>query len=182
MMNPTKTSTESIEVRLLQALLSLETWVTATILADHIAMRSPYVVEETLNILASKGHVTKRYFTPQQPVWSISGSGKVWLTALGKDMPRPMSATICHVEEPTIASVAYICLDEDELDNWWDGLDVEAKSDAFIGYSLRAQGQDDSHVYCPGLDLDDSIPVRGTIGRDASQKSADQAASQAVRS
>lgn len=181
MMNPTKTSTESIEVRLLQALLPLETPVSAMILADHIAMKSAYVVEETLNILASKGHVTKRYFSPQLPLWAISGAGKTWLTALGLDMPRPMSATICHVEEPRIPSLAYICLDEDELDNWWNGLDVEAKSDAFIGYSLRAQGQDDSHVYCPGLELDDSIPMKGTIGQDA-QHPADQSASHAVRS
>ena len=51
--------------------------------------------------------------------------------------------SLCHSQTPSTATV---CLDEDELDDWWHGLDVECKADAFVGFSLRAQGQGESHI------------------------------------
>lgn len=88
-------------------------------------------------------------------------------------------ATACHRAEPS--AVAFLCFSEDELDDWWNGLDVEAKADAFAGFSLRAQGQDDSFVH-----IDDSrVRVEGVIGDNRAAcgiSQADGAGDQAVQS
>jgi hypothetical protein len=90
--------------------------------------------------------------------------------------PEPETATSVTIgDRPEPSAVAFLCFSEDELDNWWDGLDVEAKADAFAGFSLRAQGQGDSFIHVP----EPRIPVAGTIGA-VSQP--DGHADQAVRS
>lgn len=74
---------------------------------------------------------------------------------------------------------ALICLDEDELDGWWDALDVEAKADAFVQWSLGNDGRN-SHIY-----IEPGIPVIDTIGgtthpqqKPVERVAADQAAQQ----
>jgi hypothetical protein len=70
-------------------------------------------------------------------------------------VPKPeTSLPITYAEEP---STALLCVDEDELNDWWDALDVEAKADAFMQWSLGNDGHN-SHVY-----IKSSIPVVGTL-------------------
>jgi hypothetical protein len=64
-------------------------------------------------------------------------------------------------------STALLCVDEDELNDWWDALEVEAKADAFVQWSLGNDGRN-SHVY-----IEPSIPVAGTL-----DTAVDQAAQQ----
>lgn len=73
-------------------------------------------------------------------------------------MPEPpIHVTACHRPEPS--ATAFLCFSEDELDEWWNGLDVAEKADAFAGFSLRAQGQDESFVHVP----ETRIPVEGAV-------------------
>jgi hypothetical protein len=59
------------------------------------------------------------------------------------------------------ASTAVICLDEDELNAWWNSLDVEQKADAFAQFSLTMY-QGVSHIYIETRH--DVIPVKGVVG------------------
>lgn len=82
----------------------------------------------------------------------------------------PIEATACNAAEP---SVAFLCFSETELDEWWNGLDVECKADAFAGFSIRAQGQGTSFVAVDDAftlrRIGTGIPVEGTIGNAAAQ-------------
>lgn len=58
------------------------------------------------------------------------------------------------------APTAVICLDEDELNSWWNSLDVEQKADAFAQFSLTMY-QGVSHIY---IETHGAVPVKGTVG------------------
>ena len=75
----------------------------------------------------------------------------------------PLSVTVCHRAEPEDRkpAVAMLCINEDELDGWWDALDVEAKADAFSQWSLANDGSN-CHLYLgPSRG---GIPLVGAIG------------------
>jgi hypothetical protein len=55
---------------------------------------------------------------------------------LDREGVPPARVSCCHPQEPKPAAVATVCLNEDELDDWWSCLDVEAKAAAFCEYSL----------------------------------------------
>lgn len=105
--------------------------------------------------------------------WQISNRGSAKLIAreaagVFKKSPadEPIQVTVCNAQEPQPEqarpmSSALICLDEDELDEWWQGLDVECKADAFAGFALRVH-TGDSYV---AIDRPaDRVPVLGTVG------------------
>ena len=55
---------------------------------------------------------------------------------LDQEGVAPARVSFCRQAEPKPAAVATVCLNEDELDDWWSCLDVEAKAAAFCEYSL----------------------------------------------
>jgi hypothetical protein len=106
------------------------------------------------------------------PVYAITCKGRVLLVSHKTDAvlnenvaPAPARATCCNAAEPPEEhepAVALLCVDEDELNDWWDALDVEAKADAFAQWSLGNDGRN-SHIYiepCAAI----SIPVLGSAG------------------
>lgn len=80
--------------------------------------------------------------------------------------PR-MQVTICDTQEPKLPAVATVCIGEDELDAWWDSLDVDQKADAFAGFALRMY-QGESRIAVEPA----SIPILGTVGETAEEWSA----------
>lgn len=90
-----------------------------------------------------------------------------------EEYPRVVSVCAGQ-DEDTDPPVALLCVDEDELDNWWAALDVEAKADAFAQYSLSNDGSD-SHVYIePHPEPAHSIHIEGSIGNDSHAQLADE--------
>lgn len=54
--------------------------------------------------------------------------------------PRdPFQVSVCNAQEPKAPAFARITVHEDELDDWWEALDVDAKAAAFCEYSLTAR-------------------------------------------
>jgi DNA-binding MarR family transcriptional regulator len=105
------------------------------------------------------------------PVYAITMKGRNYLSAA--ERLDPIGVTVCNRREPEVpdAAIATICIDEDELNNWWDGLEVEAKADAFTRYALDTEGRD-SRVYiepCAAV----SVPVVGTVGDTAAENKAE---------
>jgi hypothetical protein len=73
-----------------------------------------------------------------------------------------VQVAVCNTPEvPEKPSSALLCVDEDELDDWWDALDVEAKADAFVQWSLGNDGRN-SHVYIESRETK-AVPVAGTV-------------------
>ncbi|HEY1767790.1 MAG TPA: hypothetical protein VGG26_09045 [Terracidiphilus sp.] len=97
-------------------------------------------------------------------LWIVTLAGNEYLK-LNDDNLKPPPAAVCNTQEPDLADVATVCLTGAELDKWWNGLDVECKADAFIGLSLRIQGQAASHIDCS----DTRITVSGTVGESPEQ-------------
>lgn len=64
--------------------------------------------------------------------------------------------------EPKLPAVATICLDEEELDEWWAAMDISAKGIAFAEYSLRNAGR-----LVGGEEM--RIPIVGTAGETAEE-------------
>lgn len=55
-------------------------------------------------------------------------------------------------------ATALVCVDEDELDEWWDDQDVEIKAEVFMRWAL---GDRESYVHIPETVR---VPIRGTVG------------------
>ncbi len=74
---------------------------------------------------------------------------------------EPMSVTVCNSVEPDDREPAHalLCVDEDELYDWWDALDVEAKAEAFVQWSLGNDGCN-SHINIEPRTV--SVPIVGT--------------------
>ncbi len=73
---------------------------------------------------------------------------------------EPVRVTCCKHGEPAESPMALICLSEDDLDEWWQSLDVEMKAAAFSGFALRMHTGFDSHIHVePGVVR---VPVLGT--------------------
>lgn len=84
---------------------------------------------------------------------------------------EPISVSMCNapeVPEDPEPAVALLCVHEDELDDWWNALDVEAKGDAFAQWSLGNDGRN-SHVYIEPRPPQASVPVVGTAGETAEE-------------
>lgn len=72
-----------------------------------------------------------------------------------------VSVSACHPGEPEAPATALLCVDEDELDEWWESLDVEMKADAFAQFALNMHHGFDSHVH---VEPTDRVPLAGTVG------------------
>ena len=81
---------------------------------------------------------------------------------LNAENNAPLSAHISHASGvPQESPSALCCIDEDDLDNWWDEQDVEVKADAFLRITLN---QTTSFIYCGNRFSEPRIPVVGSIG------------------
>jgi hypothetical protein len=148
---------------------SHQDWVSADALASHTKK------------LALDGMVdVSSYETVGVPHYSITVKGRTHLVAaethfiMGGHPPapaveEPAQVSVCDLREPEVPdpAIATICIDEDELNNWWDGLGVEAKADAFTRYALDTEGRD-SHVYIEPTSTV-SVPIIGTAGESAEE-------------
>lgn len=93
--------------------------------------RAHLIAEETAAVL--REHVTAEP-APLHVDISPEDAAEALGDSVSTGRVEPMQVTACHRTEPP--SVALCHLDEAHLDDWWNGLDVELKADAFLGFSL----------------------------------------------
>jgi hypothetical protein len=123
----------------------------ATPRAATLWMISPCGIKKLAEIDAANG-APGRMRSVSDSVQRVAESHRA---ATGND---PLHVTVCNSREPELPMRALLCIDEDELDDWWEALDVEQKADAFARFALHMY-DDDCHVY-----VEPTIPVAGTIG------------------
>ena len=106
--------------------------------------------------------------------WSITTKGRARLigqeaqAVFTERIPtEPIVAPCCRHHEPEEPATTVICLDEDELDEWWESLDVDMKGDCFAGFALKMYRGENNHTYIEPEHQ--SIPVRGTAGETAEE-------------
>lgn len=165
-----------VDLAILDALARCADPITFVALAKHVCAHEHWVSEDAISqklvqLIGVKHVVTSKHpAAGGPPLYSITQSGQVYLTA-AEAMPstqppthEPLQVAICNRHEPEVpdADQALLCVDEDELDDWWDALDVEAKADAFAQYSLSNDGRN-SHIH---IEPSHRIPVAGTISQD----------------
>jgi len=138
------------------------------------------LVRQWLTALESAGYVTRYIGVEGAPfTWAITDKGRAhWAACEARQVfrecaehtpvrpaPKPDSfrITACDAADPHIPSTALLCVDEDELDEWWDNLDVGCKADAFAGFALRMHSGE-SHVY-----VEAGVPIIGTAGETAEE-------------
>jgi hypothetical protein len=87
--------------------------------------------------------------------WTLTEAGRIVAHMSGEaEAPGELRASVCaHGEPPAVATM---CLNEDELDEWWEDLDVECKAEAFLGFYLGSS----SHV---SFERETRIPLAGTV-------------------
>lgn len=71
----------------------------------------------------------------------------------------------CHAnrasaDEPDLSSVALACIAENDLDDWWQELDVELKADVFLTHTL---GSGLRIHDCAAIHERLRVPVAGTV-------------------
>lgn len=145
-----------LEARILRVLATLPAPARATDLLNCSELESATIVDvnQALDALHGLGLVDR--FADEME-WLINSAGRAALeTSADCEVPPPEIAPAAH---------AFLCFSENELDDWWAGLEVEQKADAFAGFSLRAQGQDESFVHVP----ETRVPVRGFIDKEEVQ-------------
>lgn len=151
---------DAIEIRILTALDAFQNPVTVVAIAKVGCIPESYdLLNEILHKLWVRG-LLLRY---GDSLWSISSAGTELLHLIAAEAKRDSAektptAPAAPVNEETDPPTALLCVDEDELDAWWQSLDVEQKADAFVRFTLTMY-QDDSHIY-----IDDAVPVLGTVG------------------
>jgi hypothetical protein len=167
------------EVLVLDALFNCEAAVTAETLLEIADPRekenlTAADLDEALVSLFDEALILRVIEPNCAPMYSITAKGKARL--VGKEAKEVFDecapharfvATCCRHREPKEPSTALLCLDEDELDDWWESLDVELKADAFTNFALRMHTGEDSHVYIEPEHP--SIPVLGTVGETAEE-------------
>ena len=166
-------------VALLRALDSLSAPAETDTLLEMLKAKSylPFEInhngaQDLLSRMAVDGLVAMPMLTLGRPArWSITDAGREYLRAHGYPLLKTGAAPSAAVSEsvtPAIdySSTATLCVTEAELTAWWDGLDVECKADAFMGFSIRPQGVagnswiDVSHEVHLG---NARIPITGTV-------------------
>lgn len=116
-------------------------------------------LRDALDLLAHLGFVTYFHQTGMPETWQISDSGRqLWgLSIAGQNATEYRAPAVIEERDPEIATV---CIDEEELDDWWKTLDCDQKADAFTQFSLRMYSAA-SRIYIEPAGT--SIPVNGTI-------------------
>jgi hypothetical protein len=81
---------------------------------------------------------------------------------IDRQAAAPVSVSLCNAQEPRVPDFATVCMNEDELDDWWSSLDVQQKASAFVEFSLEtapARKSAESHTH-----IHTHIHVAGTVG------------------
>jgi hypothetical protein len=160
----------TLEAAVLRCCAGAPQWFDLFALRRMIGDVSADDLRKAADALEVRGYLASKVSSDDVRIWSITPLGLKQRTDL--QSIAPSSVTIS-------SATAFLCFSEDELDNWWAGLDVECKADAFAGFSLRAQGQEESFVAA-----EPRIPVAGTIGEGTHPQQKPEkraAADQAVR-
>jgi hypothetical protein len=171
------------DMAILDALTHCTLPVNITVLHELVCPREQWVSLEALGFLLlsleAEGLLTRMIDANDPPVYHDTCKGRAHLCAFDAQAvfgervdnkhaaaaaprPEPIQVSVCNAEERKLPSTALICLDEDELDDWWASLDVECKADAFAQFALHMHEGHDSHVYVEPSHL--SVPVTRTLG------------------
>lgn len=113
-------------------------------------------ISVSLDFLIRVGLAEKIHFCGMT-TWTTTKEGRKHQEALASLKAAPGSEEPFEDDAPS----AVICLDADELDAWWQSLDVEQKADAFAQFSL-AMYQGCSHIYIEPRE--NTIPFAGVVG------------------
>lgn len=168
-----------VDLAILDALTRCTDPITFRALCSHVCPHEHWVSDDAISqklvyLIAQKFVVVSHHPRGGSvPMYSITQGGQVFLTASEATPSRapfhaehreePLQVSFFHTEpEVPDAAQALLCVDEDELNDWWDALDVEAKADAFVQWSLSNDGRN-SHVY---IEPPATVPVTGKIGED----------------
>lgn len=135
-------------------------------------------LRELLHAMVDAGYVHAVFnSTCTASLFSLATKGRAHLIAeevkaslrVQSDFSKPeeqIRITCCDHGAPVEGATALICLSEDELDDWWEALDVELKADAFSGFALRMRSGIDSRIHIEPPVV--GVPILGTCGeRDA---------------
>lgn len=169
---------ERVDLAILDALARCNDPINFVALREHLCAHKPWVSDGTiaciLRTLRDRRLVVVSYLpaAPNMPLYNATESGRSYLAASMDEIEcaaaaeRPTEVSVCNAAEPEESDPAraILCVDEDELDGWWNALDVEAKADAFVQWSLGNDGRN-SHVYIEPNDAV-RVPVRGVAGDD----------------
>jgi hypothetical protein len=166
----------SYEAMILDALATCEAPVQITALIEIADPRNAQNLDgekfyETLLALSKHGYVDQIHPTMEHLYsrFFITTKGRACL--IGREAQQVFDECAAHAPfvptcrrrlEPEEPATAILCLDEDELDDWWESLDVEMKADAFTNFALRMHTGEDNHIYIEPKHP--SIPVTGAIG------------------
>lgn len=151
-----------------------DSWISLEALGDQVKR----LVHDGLAIVGSSpagGSVPVYTITPKGHARLIAGQTEILgREPVMRERPQPETAdpvvvTLCNAGEPgdKDPAIATLCVDENELDQWWSFLDVEAKADAFVQWSLSNDGSN-SHIYIePAAAV--RVPIVGTAGETAEE-------------
>lgn len=145
-----------------------QSWVSIESLASHA---KKLVLDGCVAMNSSElGNVPLYFITAKGRAHSIAEDSRLIMgERLGEAAAatEPLQVSVCnHTEPPDLdePAQALLCVDEDELNDWWNALDVEAKADAFVQWSLGNDGRN-SHIYIERNETV-SVPVTGKVGDD----------------
>jgi hypothetical protein len=177
-----------VDLAILDALGRCAEPITFRALCSHVCAHSHWAsddaISRTLMQLVAEKHVVQSRHPAAKggaPLfYNITQAGQVRLTAAEaspshesfhkEHREEPLQVSMCDHSEPEVpdAAQALICIDEDELNDWWDALDVEAKADAFAQYSLANDGRN-SHVY---IEPTVAVPLKSPLGETSDDEAA----------
>lgn len=141
--------------------------------AHLVACEAQQIFDEcarhNLPVRPDKLHIQEAPEQTPAPEADSSLNEKLRASIAALDEKTPLQVSVCNAKEPGdddgAPSSALISVNEEELDEWWDNLDVEAKADAWSQWSLGNHGRN-SHVY---IEDEKSVPVYGTVGETPEQ-------------
>jgi len=150
----------AIEYMILDALSRQNSYITAQRIESLIGEASATSVDTTTNVLLgleSQHAVHAVNFMPERG-YRITQLGRQSLDAHKAVRTSANTSVDDETEPPT----ALLCVDEDELDAWWESLDVEQKADCFTQFALTQYTGERCHIYIEQKPA--GIPITGTIG------------------
>jgi hypothetical protein len=161
-----------VDLAILDALNACVDPITLKAIESHVCAHARWVSFDNLarnvKALTVDGMITYSFHPSGGgvPLYAITCKGRAYIAASDTlapvpDEPAADSARDNSGPEVPEAAQALLCVDEDELNDWWDALDVDAKADAFMQWSLGNDGRN-SHVYIEPT-AKGRIPVREVV-------------------
>lgn len=153
--DPVFESVTSIEKRVMRTLHRRTRPLTAQVIGCLGKLTEPFAdIDRALEYLRLHDFVARRGIDGDVPKWSLTRLGEQVIDEKCKRHPVEGDdlsyLTNCDDQMVCPPAAVTVCIDEDELDEWWEGLDVELKADAFLAWTL-GRGRA-------------AIPVEGAIG------------------